>query len=302
MIAWLVLSAAAQTEICAEPYSRLQFGAAMGQVHDAFLDEDLLDARDQLNEIADRLPCFEEVVDKRLFSKFARYMSTTYFYAQDEEAALRWGLASRLADPDLRWKDEDFPVGHPLRELVESAPMPPRSGPEGAGLLPQKGGGLFLNGDLVLEAEAHTDLPYLLQSFDKDGCRVDGWWQDGTVFPSSVLTARPRELEVPGWWPDGQRSTSCDLEVFRGQDKPKKPLPWATIAGSGSLALASGVTYLFADATAKTLGEQQSADDLTQVRTRANLLVLASGMSLAGAVGVSVGGVIVHANGVTIRF
>lgn len=310
MIAWLVLSAAAQTEVCTEPYSRIQFGAAIGQVTDAFADEDLLDARDRLDEIADRLPCLEEVVDKRLFGKFARYMATAYFYAQDEEAARRWGLASRLADPDLRWNDKDFPVGHPFRDLVEGAILPSVGGAEGQGLQPEKGGGLFLNGDLLLQAEAYTELPYLLQSFDKEGCVVDGWWQDGTVFPEAVLTERPRELEQPSWWPDGQDATYCTFEVGGGRGEKirktrpvdREPPPWAAIAGSGTLAIASGVTYLLADATARTLGEQTSADALTQTRTQANLLVLASGVSMAGAVGVGVGGVIVHANGITVRF
>ncbi|HHO49500.1 MAG TPA: hypothetical protein ENK18_01205 [Deltaproteobacteria bacterium] len=306
MIAWLALSAMAQTEVCTEPYSRIQFGAAIGQVTDAFADEDLLDARDRLDEIADRLPCLEEVLDKRLFGKFARYMATAYFYAQDEEAARRWGLASRLADPDLRWNDEDFPVGHPFRELVEGASMPSRGSPETAGLQPEKGGALFLSGDLLLTAEAYTELPYLLQSFDKSGCPIDGWWQDGTVFPDAVLTERPKELEAPAWWTEGRdATTNCTFgtpERGGGRAGGGEPLPWGTVVGSGALAIASGVTYLLADSTARSLGEQTSAGALTRTRTQANLLVLASGMSLAGALGVGVGGVIVHANGFTIRF
>ncbi len=298
MIAWLVASAALAQEplnTCEQPFTRIQLGAALGQIHDALEDQDFADARDRLNVVGDRLPCLDEVVERDLFGKFARYMSIVYFFAQEEDGALRWGLAARKADPALEWDPARFPGDHPLRVLVDNAPDPMVGTIGGQGLAPPRGGGVFMNGRWASEPTAHAELPYLVQVFDDDARRVDAWWQDGSAFPDQILS-RPRTLEPPGWYQvDPNAPEKVKATVTRAPDppppaRPKKDVPVVPIVASSALALTSGVTYFLADRAAASMPDQRTPEDLTATRSRANVLVLASGVSLAGAVGFGIAG------------
>ncbi|MEQ1507319.1 MAG: hypothetical protein ABMB14_34135, partial [Myxococcota bacterium] len=85
-------------------------------------------------------------------------------------------------------------------------------------------------------------------------------------------------------------------------DGPAHPVPVIPVVVTLALAAASGGTYLLADSTAATMADQSTPEGLTAVRTKTNLLVFASGATLAGAVGVAVGGVLLSVDGVHVRF
>ena len=165
---------------------------------------------------------------------------------------------------------------------------------------------MFLSGELALEPDAYLEIPYLVQVFDKDQNLVEGWWQDGTVYPDGMITSRSRTHEAPWWWtgdgPTSAQNRTANINNMGGSTTRGEPLPVVPLVGSGVLLIASGVAYYFADSSAATLPDQQTAADLTAARTRTNLLVLASGVGVAGAIGVGVGGVLLHGNGVTIHF
>jgi hypothetical protein len=301
---WLLLvgTEAWAQQACIDPMSRIQLGAALGEVTDALEASELVEARAQLAEISERLPCLEEVVDRALFALFARSNAIVYFYGQDEEQASRWGQASRLAMPELAWDDRLFPPDNPIRTLIETTPLPAAEGVAG-GLAAPRGGGVFLNGQFAPRPEAWPDLPVLVQVFDRNQALVKGWWQDGPAFPADLLTARAEDLPPPAWWTEGGPSSPPD----KIRPPPKVPAgdgpPVVPIAASLGLGLLSGASYLLAAQTASTFKEGgHTSEELTSLRTRANLLVLASGASLAGAVGVGVGGVLISANGITVRF
>lgn len=296
---------------CAEPYTRLELGAALAQVTDALTDEDIADARSRLSEIEARMPCLDDVVDHRLFARFARHRAVASFYAPDENEALRWGIASRLADPDLAWSRR-VPVGHPLRDLVGDAEDPEYSRVASGGLGPPRGGGVFLSGLLAFEPAAHEGLPLLVQVFDSERRRVDAWWQVGGAFPAQLLT-RPRPVAAPPWW-DGPRvapisatqavaaAVTAPVPVLPQQERTRSEVPVVPLVASGALAATGVVAYILASSVSATLPDQRTSRALTATRSRANALVIASGVSIAGAVGVGAGGVLLHGGGIHIRF
>lgn len=296
----LLASEASAQQACIEPMSRIQLGSALGEVTDALEASELIEARSQLNAIRDRLPCLEEVVDRELFALFARSNAIVYFYGQDEEQAGRWAQASKLAAPALAWDEKLFPPNSQVRTVLDATPLPEVEG-LGQGLAAPKGGGVFVNGQFIGRPEAWPDVPVLVQVFDRSGAPVEAFWQEGAAFPERLLTARTEELPPPSWWGTGAPSPRSNDKVR--QPRPGGGPPVLPIAASAGLGILSAATYALASASATSFREEpHSSEELTALRTRTNLLVLASGASLAGAVGVGVGGVLISANGVSFRF
>jgi hypothetical protein len=324
---FLLSDPAAAQQACIQPMSRIQLGAAIGDVSDALEASELVDARTHLTGIAERLPCLDEVVDPNLLALFARYNATVYYYGQDEDQALRWGLLSRLADPALAWDDQLYPEDHPVRKMIDGADLPASGVMRDKGLVPPKGGGIFVNGVFAPRPEAHYEVPSLVQVFDRGRSKVDAFWIEGPSFPSGWTVMKVADVAPPSWW-DGKSAgpppsspkpapnadpvaavpTPPPVAPKRTVRPPRpvnpnpQPVPVVPVVVSIVLAGVSGGTYLLADSIASTLPDQQTPDDLTAVRSRANLLVMASGVSLAGAVGVGVGGILVSSGGVTVRF
>ncbi len=293
---FLLASAHAQVEVCTEPYSRIQLGAAIGDVSDAYADRDLDTAKTELNEIGERIVCLDEVVDRALIAKFTRFMAINYFFEQDDVSAVRWGRASRHADATLSWDEREFPPDHPLRLLLDG--LDPAAPVQDAthGLDVPRGGGVFASGILLVLPDGIADTPTLVQVFDGDRELVGAYWQDGVVFREWVLSDKRKEVAPPRWWSgDGPSSFSdlsgapqATLSASRGDGLPLVP-----IVVSGGLLLTSGIAYALAGAAAGSLADQTSSEDLTKVRSRANMLVVLSGAALAAGVGVGVGGVLV---------
>jgi hypothetical protein len=303
---WLLLvwTEAQAQQACINPMSRIQLGAALGEVTDALEASELVEARTQLDAISERLPCLEQVVDQELFALYARSNAIVHFYGQDEEQAARWGQASRLAAPELAWDENAYPPDNPIRTLIETTPLP---APEtiGGGLAAPKGGGVFLNGHFAPRPEVWPDIPVLVQVFDRNRALVKGWWQEGSAFPADLLTSRAEDLPPPTWW-TAEGPSSDKVKVDKVKPMPPRDgdgLPVVPLVAGAGLGLLSAASYLLAAQTASTFEDGgHSSEELTELRTRANLLVLASGASLAGAVGVGVGGVLISANGVTVSF
>ncbi|MCA9489653.1 MAG: hypothetical protein KC621_07005 [Myxococcales bacterium] len=293
MIALLVGSAWAQ-QSCIQPMSRIQLGAALGDIDQAFREEDILDARIRLDQLGDRFPCYEEPMDPGLFARYARYVALAWFYKQDDEQSTRWGLSSRWADPDLPWDAVRFPREHPLRQRVTDAPMPPLGGGDEHFVVPRDGA-VVVNGQLVAEPRVPADLPVLVQVFDGNRLLVVAFWQDGNVFPADFVAPGAEPLPRPSWW--GEPSTPQ-----RVVSRDRQPFPVVPVATGSALLVVSGVSYALAAGAAATMPDLRTSEELTSARTRANALVVVSAAALVGGLGIGVGGVLLSAEGVTIRF
>ena len=287
----------AQTETCSEPYSRIQFGAAIGKVDDAFRNTDAREAKNLLQEIGKDLLCHDEVVDRLLFGKFARFMALQRFFEQDEDGVKRWAGTARSAGIDLPYDERVFPVA--FVDIVVGMEEIPVGGPS-SGLNPPPGGGVFLDGALLLEPRAMAEVPHLVQVFDRDQLLLGAYWQTGAAFEDGVLgdVAAPK---TPKWWTGDGASSARNRVADRGSDKPGGGgggAPVVPLVVSGGLLAVSGVSYALAGSAAGKLPDATTSADLTSARSQANTWVLVSGVALAGAVGVGVGGVLVSHDGV----
>lgn len=308
MILAALFSSASAQQICSEPMSRIQLGAALGDIDSALAASELLEAREKLDDISGRLPCLDEVVDRKLLALFARQNAIVYFHSQELDDATRWGQVSRLVMADLAWDEKRYPQDNPARTMIDSIPLPEMLVMSG-GLAAPKGGGVFVSGRFAPRPESWPDVPVLVQVFDRSQARVESFWQEGTSFPENILSERAEDLPPPSWWMDD--GTSLPAPSPRPKptptSKPPRPPgegpPIVPIAASLSLGVLSAASYALAAQSASSFREDpHSSEELTSLRTRTNLLVLASGTSLAGAVGFGVSAVFVSAGGITVRF
>ncbi|MEZ4239341.1 MAG: hypothetical protein R3F59_24940 [Myxococcota bacterium] len=204
-LAWLALAtASAQAPAaCESPMSRIQLGAAVGEVTDALSISELVEARETLDRIHARLPCLDEVVDRKLYALFARYNAIVYYYGQEEGLARKWAAAARLADPDLGWDESVYPEGNAVRALVDEAPLPAEQRLPGKELAPPRGGGVFVDGAFAAVPAAPGDTEVLVQVFDRNGQRLDGFWQQGNAFPHTLALPGDGEARPPAWFTPG---------------------------------------------------------------------------------------------------
>ncbi|MEQ1569670.1 MAG: hypothetical protein ABMA64_28805 [Myxococcota bacterium] len=293
MIAVWLATAGWGQQACDTPFSRIQLGAEVGEVGDALAENDLVDAQKHINAVRERMPCLDEVADLHLFALFARYQAVVYFYGQQEAQATRWGAASKLAEPELGWDEKLFPADHPARQWIDAAAVPPVAVVPDRGLLAPRGGGVFANGRFLPRPEAPDDLPTLVQVFDRSRQRVDGGWQDGHRFPERFLTDSAGDLVPPAWLVGGAPLPA----PIAKPTKPARPpgdsdFPVVPIGVTVALAAVSGGTYALASSWSGQLSDAENPKQLETARNKTNLMVVTSGVSLAGAVGVGIGGVL----------
>jgi len=295
LLLWLGLSFA-QTEVCREPYSRIQFGAAIGQVDDAYRNNDVREAKELLQEIGDDLLCHDEVIDRLLLSKFARFMSLQFFFSQDEEGAKRWGTTAGLAGEDLPYEARIFPST--FVDLMNDLEDPPVGGPAG-GLAVPPGGGVFVDGDLLLAPKVVAEVPHFVQVFDRDQVLLGAYWQTGAAFEQPIL-GEATNPKTPKWW-TGEGATSARNRTLDNNKGGGSDFPLVPVVAASGLAVLSGVSYVLAASAASRLPDATTGKELTSARTEANALVVVSGVAAAGAIGVGIGGVLVSHDGLRFR-
>lgn len=286
----LLVTSSAHAGSCPDPeVDATSVVRALDEADAALVAADLGLARQTLGGVGENLPCLDTAVERRTFARFARLMSTVAFYQQDPALAVRWGHASELAFRDLPWALEE---DHPLRTLLDDEVEPPLGRVEGFGLAAPKGGGVLMNGSLVLEPRAHAEVPYFVQVLDSRARVVGAYWQDGAAFPEEILVAGGDAVPRPAWYVDEQV-----VEAQRVAREGGGSFPVVPTVVSGGLALTSVLTYLVAGAAQASMPEQSSAEGLTGARSKANAFTLVSGLAAAGAVGVGVGGVFLSPDG-----
>jgi hypothetical protein len=288
-----ITPAAAQEEGCTAIYTRDELTVALDEATRLVEKAEVSRALTVLRAAQTLLPCLNSLVDKKQLATFGRMMATASFYEQDEIAATRWGRMARSADPE---QDEATLPPALVSMLDEAGDSAAGRFPAGKGLILPKGGAVFMNGRLVLKLEVRAEVPYLVQIFDGNGFPVRGHWQDGAAFPAD-LVGTPSPLRNPRWY-DPMSGTVTPKGKGPKTDGGGLDLPMPQTAIAGGLLIASGAMYAFAGVTKARFSCDpmvspdcpSTGEELTRLRSTANLLVIGAGVAAVGGVGVGVTG------------
>ena len=219
-------------------------------------------------------------------------MALSFFFAQDEDQAERWALLAYYTGPNIPYELNET---HPFMELVSDLPDRPFGQKQGKQLAPPERGAIFLNGHLALQPIARAEVPYLVQVFDGNGRLLGGFWQDGAQFQDGLLADGVGRPSKPRWYrgpvmdydENGvSASTGTTMSSSASGSRSNQESFLVPAVVSGSLAATSLAALVGAAMAHSSLPRQTTSEGLTKARTTANALVVVSGTTFAGAVGV----------------
>jgi hypothetical protein len=287
---WVLLIPDVSWAKCESSYSNNELAEDIVSVQELFDTDKLAEANFELQAMGNGITCLDKLAEPGLLARFSQLMAMSYFFAQDEDQAVRWALLAHFTDPDIPYT---LASNHPFMDLVNTLEEPPYGQMEGKQLAPPDRGGIFLNGSLATLPIARAETPHLVQVFDGDGTLLGTFWQEGSRFQPGLLAdgigrpARPRwyrgpTLSYEGASIVGDAGETALATPTLARDRP----PLTPIFISSGLALGSLATYVGASLAKSSLPNQTTGEGLTRARTTANALAVVSGVSLLGAAGV----------------
>lgn len=303
MIALLLQVAYAQS--CDSIYTNKELEVAIGDVDRLFGDADLDRALNVLRRTENLIPCMKELADKKLLGRFALNYAVISFLQQDSVQATRWGhFFKGLHEEGEEMDWGEHPAATPLQNILEMEPLdePDTPGPK-AGFAHPKNGAVFIDAAFVAQPEIQPGTPHLVQVFQKGGYLVEAYWQDGDVWKDGFVD-ESGPTSMPKFY-----DPATNVITPKGKPPPipgtkkAKKAPIIPLIAGGGLLVASGVMYALAGSAKSKLkcnpaeGDTDcptTSEELTALRSRANLLVFGSGIALVGGLGIGVTGILVE--------
>jgi len=177
-------TAFAQDAPCDASFDINRMIEGMNLVDASFEAFDAENARVVLKAMHTDMSCLEDRVHPRHLVRYARQRSMSAFFDQDEMEMGYWAQLAGV-EPDMAWPPSVTP-DHPVRDQLGFVLMEEPLTVDGV-LTPPKGGGVLLDGTLVIEPTTTPDAPHFLQHVDRNMTVLASFWQDGVVFPTSTL-------------------------------------------------------------------------------------------------------------------
>ena len=296
---WLVLPSVAWAQ-CEGDWNNERLDAEIATMGEQLAAVDLEGTQRTVKGIVSGIPCLEERLDPDVLGRYARARALLSFLDQDEESAANWMLLATHVSPEGEVPG-GLPEGHPFFAVLEDLEVPSVGQVEGGFVTPERGA-VFIDGTFTPSPEAVETIPHVVQIFDRAAYPVETFWQDGAAFREGFVDPALGPTPVPTWYDpvkDKVRASSGPAKI-----KPEREpidIPWVPILTTLGLSLTSVGSYAAAAGAQASLGTAASPDELTRSRSTANSLLLVSGLSMAGAVGVGAGTVMLHANGASVR-
>ena len=266
----LFLLARAATAACSGAVTSADLVAALGEAETAYGNLDVDAFRAAMLRVDEELPCTTDELTPHLAAEIHRFHGLLGFLERAHDRSLTAFAAARSIEPNYRFPESLVPVGNPV--LDEYDELDPDSGQTMRVGEPVAGRILF---DGVEVAARPRNFPTLLQLVDENGIVTTTTY----LWPGEALPTYPaREATVANTAPPvAGRALAGGMKTG--------PSP-GLMAGAVTSAVVGGLLY---GGAAVVHGRYQNAetsiDALDGLRTVNNSLVLASGASVALAVG-----------------
>lgn len=214
MFALALLTAAAALayeEPCMGVFVRSELVEALDAVEAAVADGNGALAQRILDDVTEAMRCADFLVAPADLGRLARDVSVVAFYAQDYEEMIRWAHLGDATLGGAPWP-ERLVVPERYDVLLADLEAPELVRAEPGGVLPPKGGGVFLDGRWIDTAEAAVGSQHLVQVVDKKGVVQRTQWQDGPAFPDALVRI-PTSLEPPDWYVEPPAPPPLEIAV-----------------------------------------------------------------------------------------
>lgn len=293
---------------CEGAYTGAQLGEDIGRMTTALRALDEKTFMDAGTRMEANLSCVRNNLPDRLYASAYRFIGATHFFKGDIEGAKAWFRTSLELAPEFYWDAGDLDIAHPMRTTFDAERNKATGEPvalEGKQITEMAGSYLTLDGRRLEVAEATLDRPHFLAVVsESDNTVRQVILIQGNAIPEQFLEDAAAEPEVQaadegkkgkknkdsgeevvdnGLSSDDPMNMFAEVKVKRVRPAAKTPLMISggviTVAAAGLYGASFATHGQFEDAT--TTSDLESARDLT------NLLVVASGATLA--VGLSVG-------------
>jgi len=304
---------------CQGAYTGSQLGEDIGRMTTSLRILDEKTFMEAGTRMEARIICVRSSLPPRLYASAYRFIGTTQFFKGDEEAARSWFRSALELEPEFYWDAGDLDIGHPLRLAFDDERSAAAADPvavEGKVLKEIAGAYLTLDGRRLDKAEATVDRPHFLQVVSESDKTVRSVLIiQGNAIPDQFLEDAPVAVvadegkkkgkkkkekekdgeqvgfEDSGQEPEGAGDGTEDMfatfVVKRVRPKAKTPL---MLAG-GVVSLAGVGIYGASFVTHSQFESATTTEDLEGARDLTNMLVVASGATLAVGLGVGYVGI-----------
>lgn len=198
-------------EACSGDFTPNDMITGMNVADAAYAEADVDRARAALDQIKSKLLCTRDFIHPNLLTRFARQEGMAFFLDQDDLTMQSWGIVAKVAGT-APWPAY-LAEGHPFRSSMEEIEDPLIGSVDGGFLLVPKDGAVTLNGHFIDKPSAPAEATNFVQVFDKNGLVTKNYWQEGTVFSTTLLRGDDAPIVKPGWWTE----PAADLD-------PTKPI------------------------------------------------------------------------------
>lgn len=291
---------------CDQAYTGSQLGEDIGSMTTALRALDEKTFMDAGTRMETNLACVRNNLPDRLYASAYRFIGATHFFKGDIEGAKAWFRTSLELAPEFYWDAGDLDIAHPLRTTFDAernnatgdtTPI------EGKRIVEMAGSYLTLDGRRLTKAEATLDRPHFVAVVSESDSTVRQMVLiQGNAIPAQYLEDAPtavasvdadpggkkgkkntEEVVDTGLSSDDPMNMFAEVKVKRVRPAAKTPL----MISGGVITLAAAGLYGASFVTHGQFEEASTSADLESARDLTNLLVVASGSTLA--VGLSVG-------------
>jgi hypothetical protein len=193
-------SALALSPACDGPLSQQDWKIALSAADRYLVARDFINAKRLVEWTHKRVPCLEVLVAPTEVARFAQHAAFIATLDEDTDQAESWArlaATSIVKPPAPTW----LPDGHIGLQVLEGAQSAQWFEPREGHLVAPTGGGLFLNGQLILEPHAPTETPYVLQRINRSGVVESTDWHLGDPFDRHLVDSEAKKApSVPKWW------------------------------------------------------------------------------------------------------